>query len=56
MYCGKNDLQHAGAANCFILLSVWICQGDGFYTTPENLWQAAKFFPFAVLSSLQWIK
>lgn len=42
MYCGKNDLQHAEQQT--VLFSSAYGQGDGFYITPENLWQAAVVF------------
>ena len=42
MYCGKNDMQHAEQQT--VLFSSVYGQGDGFYVTPENMWQAAVIF------------
>jgi hypothetical protein len=42
MYCGKNDMQHAEQQT--VLFSSAYGQGDGFYLTPDNLWQAAVVF------------
>jgi len=42
MYCGKNDVQHSEQQT--VLFSSVYGQGDGFYITPENLWQAAVVF------------
>jgi hypothetical protein len=42
MYCGKNDMQHAEQQT--VLFSSPYGQGDGFYVTTENLWQAAVVF------------
>ena len=53
MYCGKNDLQHAEQQT--VLFSSPYGQGDGFYTTPENLWQAAIVFSVRRLIKPTWI-
>jgi hypothetical protein len=53
MYCGKNDLQHA--AQQTVLFSGAYGQGDGFYITPENLWQAAIVFSVRRLIKPTWI-
>ncbi len=53
MYCGKNDLQHT--AQQTMLLSSAYNQGDGFYITPDNLWQAAVVFSVRRLIKPTWI-
>lgn len=53
MYCGKNDLQHA--AQQTVLFSSAYGQGDGFYVTPDNLWQAAIVFAVRRLIKPTWI-
>ncbi|WP_217884366.1 hypothetical protein [Thioflexithrix psekupsensis] len=53
MYCGKNDLQHANQQT--VLFSSPYGQGDGFYITPENLWQAAIIFSVRRLIKPTWI-
>lgn len=42
MYCGVNDLQHAEQQT--VIYSSVYGGGNGFYITPENLWQAAVVF------------
>jgi hypothetical protein len=42
MYCGVNDLQHAEQQT--VIYSSVYGGGNGFYLTPENLWQAAVVF------------
>jgi hypothetical protein len=42
MYCGVNDLQHAEQQT--VIYSGVYGGGNGFYLTPENLWQAAVIF------------
>ncbi|TGM82408.1 hypothetical protein EHR01_06405 [Leptospira mtsangambouensis] len=53
MYCGKNDLQHAEQQT--VLFSAPYGQGDGFYITPENLWQAAIVFSVRRLIIPTWL-
>ncbi len=53
MYCGKNDLQHANQQT--VLFSSPYGQGDGFYITPENLWQAAVIFSVRRLIKPTWL-
>ena len=53
MYCGKNDLQHANQQT--VLFSSPYGQGDGFYLTHENLWQAAVIFSVRRLIKPTWI-
>lgn len=42
MYCGVNDLQHAEQQT--IIYSSVYGGGNGFYISPDNLWQAAIIF------------
>ena len=42
MYCGVNDLQHAEQQT--VVYSSVYGGGNGFYLTPDNLWQAAIVF------------
>jgi hypothetical protein len=42
MYCGVNDLQHAEQQT--VIYSSVYGGGNGFYLTPDNLWQAAVVF------------
>jgi hypothetical protein len=53
MYCGKNDMQHASTQT--VLFSSPYGQGDGFYLTPENIWQAAIIFSVRRLIKPTWI-
>ncbi|MDH2917946.1 MAG: hypothetical protein PXX73_01945 [Sideroxydans sp.] len=53
MYCGKNDLQHANQQT--VLFSSPYGQGDGFYVTPENLWQAAVIYSVRRVIKPTWI-
>lgn len=53
MYCGKNDMQHAEQQT--VLFSSPYGQGDGFYVTPENLWQAAVVFSARRLIVPTWL-
>lgn len=53
MYCGKNDLQHANQQT--VIFSSPYGQGDGFYVTPTNLWQAAVIFSARRLIKPTWI-
>ncbi len=53
MYCGKNDMQHAEQQT--VLFSSPYGQGDGFYVTPENLWQAAIIFSVRRLIVPTWL-
>lgn len=52
MYCGVNDLQHAGQQT--VLFSSPYGGGHGFYLTPENLWQAAVVFSVRMLVPHTW--
>lgn len=53
MYCISNDLQNA-ATQTAIKSSVF-STGNGFYVTPENLWQAAVVFSVRRLVKPTWI-
>lgn len=53
MYCGKNDFQHANQQT--VLFSSPYGQGDGFYITPENLWQASVIFSVRRLIKPTWL-
>jgi hypothetical protein len=53
MYCGVNDLQHAEQQT--IIYSSVYGGGNGFYITPENLWQAAVVFAVRRLIKPTWI-
>jgi hypothetical protein len=53
MYCGKNDLQHT--VDQTVLLSGPYGQGDGFYLTGSNLWQAAIIFSVRRLIKPTWM-
>jgi len=53
MYCGKNDLQHSSQQT--VLFSSPYGQGDGFYITPENLWQATLIYSVRRLIKPTWI-
>lgn len=53
MYCGKNDMQHAEQQT--VLFSSPYGQGDGFYVTIENLWQAAVVFSARRLIKPTWL-
>lgn len=53
MYCGKNDLQHTNQQTA--LFSSPYGQGDGFYVTPDNLWQAVIIFSVRRLIKPTWI-
>ena len=53
MYCGKNDMQHAEQQT--VLFSAPYGQGDGFYVTPENLWQASVIFAARRLIVPTWL-
>ena len=53
MYCGKNDMQHA--AQQTVLFSSAYGQADGFYLTPENLWQATIIFSVRRLIKPTWL-
>ncbi len=53
MYCGVNDLQHAGQQT--VLFSSVYHGGNGFYVTPENLWQAAIIFTVRQLIPHTWL-
>ncbi len=52
MYCGKNDMQHVVQQT--VLFSSPYGQGDGFYLTEENLWQAAIVFSVRRLIKPTW--
>lgn len=53
MYCNSNDIQHAPQQTA-IYSSVY-AGGNGFYITPENLWQAAIVFSVRRLIKPTWI-
>jgi len=53
MYCGVNDLQHAGQQT--VLFSSPYGGGHGFYLTGENLWQAAIVFSVRRLIKPTWL-
>jgi hypothetical protein len=53
MHCGVNDLQHAEQETT--LYSSVFSAGNGFYVTPENLWQAAVVFSVRRLIKPTWI-
>ena len=53
MYCGKNDMQHAEQQT--VLFSSAYGQGDGFYVTTANLWQAAVIFTVRRLIRPTWL-
>jgi len=53
MYCGVNDLQHAEQQT--IIYSSVYSGGNGFYLTPENLWQAAIVFSVRRLIKPTWL-
>lgn len=53
MYCGVNDLQHAEQQT--IIYSSVYQGGNGFYITPENLWQAAVIFSVRRLIKPTWL-
>jgi hypothetical protein len=53
MYCGVNDLQHAEQQT--IIYSSVYGGGNGFYITPENLWQAAIIFSVRRLIAPTWL-
>ena len=53
MYCGVNDLQHAEQQT--VIYSSVYGGGNGFYITPENLWQAAVIFSVRRLIKPTWL-
>lgn len=53
MYCGKNDMQHAVQQT--VIFSSPYGQADGFFITPENLWQSAIVFAVRRLIKPTWI-
>jgi hypothetical protein len=53
MYCGVNDLQHAEQQT--IIYSSVYGGGNGFYITPENLWQATIIFCVRRLVAPTWL-
>jgi hypothetical protein len=53
MYCGVNDLQHAEQQT--VIYSSVYGGGNGFYITPENLWQAVIIFSVRRLVSPTWL-
>ena len=53
MYCGKNDLQHANQQTS--LFSSPYGQGDGFYITENNLWQASIIFSVRRIIKPTWL-
>ena len=53
MYCGVNDLQHAEQQT--VIYSSVYGGGNGFYITPDNLWQAAIIFSVRRLIAPTWL-
>jgi hypothetical protein len=53
MYCGVNDLQHAEQQT--VIYSSVYGGGNGFYITPENLWQASVIFTVRRLIKPTWL-
>ncbi|MGP1438473.1 MAG: hypothetical protein ACTTKH_05315 [Treponema sp.] len=53
MYCGKNDFQHASTQTA--LFSSAYGNGDGFYVTAENLWQASVVFTVRRIIPHTWL-
>jgi hypothetical protein len=53
MYCGVNDLQHAEQQT--VIYSSVYGGGNGFYLTPENLWQSAIIFTIRRLIAPTWL-
>jgi hypothetical protein len=53
MLANSNDLQHSSTLTA--LFSSTCSQGNGFYITPENLWQAAIVFSVRRLIKPTWI-
>lgn len=53
MHCGVNDLQHAEQETT--LYSSVFGSGNGFYITPDNLWQAAVVFSVRRLIKPTWL-
>jgi hypothetical protein len=51
-WCNGNDMQQA---NQTVLLSSVFSAGNGFYITPENLWQAAVVFAVRQLIKHTWV-
>ena len=53
MYYGKNNFQNAGQQT--VLFSSTYGEGDGFYVTDENLWQATVVFIVQLIFSHTWL-
>ena len=53
MYYGKNNFQNAGQQTA--LFSSTYGDGDGFYVTDENLWQATVMFIVQLIFSHTWL-
>ena len=53
MYCGVNDLQHAEQQT--VIYSSPYGGGNGFYITPDNLWQSAVVFAVRRLIRPTWV-
>ncbi|MGP1438453.1 MAG: hypothetical protein ACTTKH_05215 [Treponema sp.] len=53
MFCGKNDFQNACQQT--VLFSSSYGNGDGFYVTEENLWQAAAVFTVRRIIPHTWL-
>jgi hypothetical protein len=53
MYCGVNDLQHAEQQT--VIYSSVYGGGNGFYITPDNLWQASIIFSVRRLIKPTWL-
>ena len=52
LLCNANDVQHAGTLTA--LYSSVPSQGNGYYVTPENLWQAVIVFSVRMLIPHTW--
>ena len=53
IYCGGSDLQHAEQQT--VIYSSVYGGGNGFYLTPENIWQAAIIFSVRRLIKPTWL-
>ena len=53
IYCNSNDLQHSGQQT--VLFSSVYNGGNGYYVTPQNVWQVAVVFSVRLLIKHTWI-
>lgn len=51
-WCKASDLQNAGQT---VIFSSPYSQGDGFYITPENLWQTAMIYTVRQITPHTWV-